>query len=525
MSKKTWKLTIFLIKETIVDYQSALDPHKPLAVTPIVQQAGWEGVLYLGNQRRGEPEWIGLVNKLLPSPVQGISAGISAVLMVKVSGRIFAICFGQGRTFLNPRAIVRGFGLRVTLNRVDPDKLRGIESRIYEELVVSGRKQTSRSAALSAFNIDVARDLVKAVSGQTHDKTFFSHLAGADSLMATTELPISALGDLCDETLIAFADTAYQKNFKFIDYVQLERDPDTVSALDAELVNALNSNPQSVHFAAPDVLDWSAPLRFKYTGGKKLFYNELLTAEYLQANPVVIDVEQLHRHLVSAYRDGEINPFDRWSIYDCVVCELDLLGRRYVLLDGSWFQVDLGFSSEVLAEVNRLPHLSLPFPTAKTGMSEGDYNRLLALSSPLTFALMDQKLFKAVGYASPIEFCDILTTSKHLVHIKRRNGSATLSHLFAQGSVSGEAFLRDDSLRREIAKHLNTNGLFGHSAIIPKIRPSSGEFYVVFCIIARKTSGLWPPPWPFFSAVNLAHHARRLENQGFKVGLQFVEAK
>lgn len=58
---------------------------------------------------------------------------------------------------------------------------------------------------------------------------------------------------------------------------------------------------------------------------------------------------------------------------------------------------------------------------------------------------MDAKVIYYGGGYSSIEVCDVLSKNGELIHVKRHNGSATLSHLFNQGLVSGELIREDRS--------------------------------------------------------------------------------
>ncbi len=80
--------------------------------------------------------------------------------------------------------------------------------------------------------------------------------------------------------------------------------------------------------------------------------------------------------------------------------------------------------------------------------TEGDYNERAAVEQG--FFLLDKKLVKCTQTTSPIELCDLLTQDKQLVHVKhRKGGSAGLSHLFSQGSVSAEVMLGDKGFRKK----------------------------------------------------------------------------
>jgi uncharacterized protein (TIGR04141 family) len=272
------------------------------------------------------------------------------------------------------------------------------------------------------------------------------------------------------------------------------------------------------------MLEWNVSLKFKFTGSRSVRYTELILQQYLDCHVgSTIRVEDLERHTVSVYRDEEPEEFARWSVYDCIVVELDRGDAKYAMFDGAWFRVDSQFAAQVFSEVSAIPTASVSLPEARDGMPEGDYNLLAVGNAPGELVLLDQVMLRSTTATTPIEFCDIFSRSRHIVHLKRRSGSATLSHLFAQGSVSAEAFARDQGFREELRDELVRRGANDHAGLISSTRPSS-EYCVVYGIIAR-SQVQWPPPLPFFSAVNLRHHVRRIESLGLRVALQYVRAR
>lgn len=57
------------------------------------------------------------------------------------------------------------------------------------------------------------------------------------------------------------------------------------------------------------------------------------------------------------------------------------------------------------------------------------------------FCAVDKKLISTGVSQNNIEFCDIYTSEKQMIHIKRYGGSSVLSHLFNQGLVSANLFI------------------------------------------------------------------------------------
>jgi len=123
---------------------------------------------------------------------------------------------------------------------------------------------------------------------------------------------------------------------------------------------------------------------------------------------------------------------------------------------------------------------------------------------------MDRKLVSYGGAHSTIEFCDLLTDTKQLVHIKRYGGSSHLSHLFNQGVVSGELFVSDSKFRKSVNEKLPAAYKLANADETPDPR----EWEVVFAVISKSNN---PLDIPFFSKVALRNAQRRLQSYGYKV--------
>ena len=519
-------LTIFLLKESIANPKDALNPEKETTAIQLADNSSVWGTLFVGAQKRAVPDWVGMLNQFLVEPVVDVySASIAAVLIVWHEERYFALTFGNGRFLLDARACVRNFGLKVTLNRVDPAKLRSMDSKVYDDLVVSTRKQLSRSGAVANFELDVGRALLRGVTSDANDGEIFKRLTGATALCLTTELSFSPLEEILDEVLSAYEDTASQATCGWLDKIQ-EVDEDRAEELDGLLETALNQTDFGGAYLAPaDVVDWEEIGTFSYTGeSSSIEYEELLLAQYIaiqNRRGTPVDADCLKRHKIKVRKGGDPTWRDEWSVYDCIVWETDHNGRRYVIFDGRWFVVEQQYASRVLDYVATISVDPSGLPDGVLGEDEGRYNASVEAREP-SYALMDRVLFTPTGGGSQIEFCDLLSSGHQIVHVKKRYGSATLSHLFAQGSVAADLFLQDQGLRSAVCDYLTNQGKTRHAELIPSDRPVPSEFEVVYAILAEPGRGSWPPALPFFSAVNLMHHASRIQNLGFRVSIHHV---
>jgi uncharacterized protein (TIGR04141 family) len=127
---------------------------------------------------------------------------------------------------------------------------------------------------------------------------------------------------------------------------------------------------------------------------------------------------------------------------------------------------------------------------------------------------MDRELIQYGGGHNKMEFCDIFTEDKKLIHIKRYASSSVLSHLFAQGVNSAKAFLSDQEFRRKVNAKLPPSHQFDANN-----KPISREYEVVFGIISALADHI-PVNLPFFSKITLLRAINELMGvMGFKTSV------
>lgn len=171
---RTQKLTIFLLKDTIPKPEKAIKESSKIKSFS-VRGNSFEGKFFLTQDDPHPPSWFEFIRPVFESntatPHIEVES-VSAVLVIKSSGRFFAITFGHGRHLLDPNSYEHSFGLRCVVNRVDSKKLRNIDLKYYDDLVVSTKKQASKSASIGVFELNVDRDLLRGVAGTPRNEKF-----------------------------------------------------------------------------------------------------------------------------------------------------------------------------------------------------------------------------------------------------------------------------------------------------------------------------------------------------------------
>ncbi|MEQ8763233.1 MAG: TIGR04141 family sporadically distributed protein [Planctomycetota bacterium] len=346
-------------------------------------------------------------------------------------------------------------------------------------------------------------------------------LSGADALQLRAPIEFTALGEKCRHVLRAYRSDDYKdRGFEFVDHMQRVSDPSVIEALDADLTTALqNRNFDGIHMAPPEIIDWSSLDGFSF--GKSADAEADLTFDSFfdqirKADEVC--VERLKRQRVFVHSATSTEPLPKWTVYRTLVVERDRNGRRYALSGGYWYEIEESFAKKIETRVSRITSAGLRLPAARRGEQEGEYNARVAGRG---IYCLDRNCARVDG--DPIELCDLYSSKgRKFIHVKRWKASSTLSHLFAQGRVSAEAFLSDDTFRKE-ARDLLTEQASSLASHIPAGRPDPAKYQVVFGII--KGGRGWKRSLPFFSQLHLVRSAEALRRLGFDVRLERIEVE
>lgn len=458
--------------------------------------------------------------------------------------RTMALSFGTGHHALDPDAFERGFGLRVVLNAVTRKNLRGIDVATLDATTFLKRVQASRDADLDGFKIDIDRDLVRLAAGSPKDATFARSLAGKDALHLNGRTSANDIIAKCKKALTLYTAQDYKRDYAFIDFVTPVRDNALVDALDAlafsEIVNMTKGAPSDLHIALPDILDPEESISIGYFGvglrsGSKPEYAEVAIEDYIYElgagrTQDITDMATLRSsHEVRVMADGEGDKRRKRKVYECLVYEAEYNGDLYVLFGGEWFAVERAFYAAVEAGFVAIA-AATPFVAFTTAESEREFIAELEVQADLLN--MDQVKLNPLGTSNAnLEPCDFLSRNKQFIHLKDGHSSAPISHLWNQGLVSAECFVRDEKFRKDLRdaaiKRQKKFKKAGFEKLLPdgRSRPIPSEYTVVFGIMRSPYKKSGSLSVPFFSKVSLRAIADRVRLMGFGVEVHLVEKR
>lgn len=509
------KLSIYLIKSGLIDHNKIIDTDKSKEPFPI-NLDGVEGVLYVKKDSfNPSPPWTKLFtdNFELPDGLFGKSASVGAALIVRIDEDITALTFGTGFHLLRNQAIERDFGLRVTLNSVDPDKLRSIDKASYAHNPLNSRTQSSIELDVFDLEMDSETDILYALTGASNVELFGSYVTGRDSLTLAVDIDIPKLKNILREAIRRYR-KELPPEFSWVENVKKIKDKELVEILDLELDSLLNEEEvKNIWLGEPEIIDWESQIGYSFDvlpNTPRYVVLELGDLRsYLSDKGKEVNCEVLKSQLVHI-NNSEYKSTKSWPAYRCLYAEISQGKDQYILRNGIWYEVNRNLVEEVDGYLASINHFNYVMPMYSFD-NEAEYNSHLAESDP-DIDLMDAKCIKIGGKYDKIEFCDLIRNGKELIHIKYYRGSESLSHLFYQGLVGAEAFVKDENFRvalnEKLPGRMKLSNPFG--------RPIASEYSIVYAIATDKNL---PQELPFFSKITLKNSVNSLRAFGFDVFL------
>lgn len=510
------------------------------------------GRLFTAQSPGTPPGWLNVVNQFTADgDLKLENKSCAAILFLEITPdgdgkrpRTFALAFGGGHHALDPDAFVRNFGLKVTLNSVARGALRNLDVATLDSTTIQKRIQASRKSDLQGFGIDIQNDLLRLAGGIPTDTSFANSLAGKDALTLTSKLSASGIADKCKLALKLFDATDYKKDYSFIDQIIPVRDKALREELDnlvfAEVQCLIAGQQSDLHITLPEIIDPEESRDFGYFGvgfnsGVKTPYGELAIEDYIgelnagRPDDLGSMAELKASHEIRVVVDGQGDRKKRRRLYECFVYEVVHEKKNYVLFSGEWYCIEDKFFSDVEKDFQKLL-VATPFRASTTATNEQEL--ISELDKDMDLLNPDKVKASPTGAAGAnIEPCDFLSRNREFIHLKDGHGSAPISHLWSQGVVSAETFVRDEvfrkSMRDSTIKRQKRAGKDKFETLLPdgRSKPTASDYKVIYGIMRHPYQRTKKLGLPFFSKVSLRAAASRIQLMGYTVEVHLIEKK
>ncbi|MBP5518579.1 MAG: TIGR04141 family sporadically distributed protein [Bacteroidales bacterium] len=474
--------------------------------------------LFYKKNIENRPEWLdSFLGEDAPDNRSLKSKSVSAVIFYLVEveqdhERLFAITFGFGRTLLNTMVTEERFGLITTLNTIDADKLRSIDTNTLDINPLKNRIQSGNLVGIDIFNVDKDKELLKSITGKATTDWYDCTMSGSDSLSVVTEFTYKNIKPFLLKCYEQYNADAYRRHFKWIDQMRQVVNGHLIRELTEKLLAILNSDDySSLFFSVPEIVDWKNADRFQI-GDSELYDDvdiELLKENY----PKGFKKTTIRKNTLSLI-DENGNRKQWWPLIRCISADFEYQDQRYLLNDGIWYKLHRDFV-EAINTYYRETAITKDLELSDYNInSEATYNDTAAKEHPDILCLMDRKL-KRIG-GDPIEVCDLYSKDKRLIHVKHYTGSSVLSHLFNQGLVSAESIF-DKTFRSKVQNKLKEG-----FEIAAGNEFKASDYEVVFVIAKNDVKRNELPEIPFFSKVTFRNVANKLKMYGYKVSIMGI---
>lgn len=513
------KLSIYLVKSSAADDALKfinVENSKP----PIEMDVqGFDAILYVKKEPpKPPPPWTKLFteHQALPDDTFGSRKSVGAALVVNLESKVFALTFGTGFHLLKNEAIERDFGLRVTLNSVDPDKLRSLDKASYDHNPLNSRTQSSIDLGVFDLDVDSEMDMLYAVTGVSRVPVFGSHVTGRDALTLALEINLDGLKDVLSEAISRYEATL-PKEFEWVDNIQRVKDKEILEVLDLELDDVLAQKDFSnMWLGEPEVVDWESQIGYSFGLYQKTPRHIVLRLEdlvqHFNDKGTPLTSENLKAQIVHI-NDNEFNSIKKWTAYRCLYAEVALGDEKYILRNGLWYRVNTDFEEEINKYLEGLETYEFEFPLYSHDREE-EYNEYVN-DSHENIELMDKEFVEIGGPYDKLEFCDLIKDSSDFIHVKYYRSSSTLSHLFSQGFVASEAFIGDSGFRKRLNEKLPESSKLKDT----ESRPNPSDYRIVYAIATNRQL---PKELPFFSKVTLKNALKTLRTLNFNVSIAAI---
>lgn len=509
--EETNKISIYLLKDKINIDDVLKKEYTKLNLD--------NGVFYYDKSHIYPPSWISSFFNSSLNDIGLFNQSSKGIYFTKIKidsdEKIFAIPFGYGHTMIDKMYCVDNFGLKLLLNIVDRNSIRKIGKRTLSSDPKNTTEQLSKIGSISDFGIDIEQDLIEEITGKPkhQDKFGDNFVTGKIAFTISAKVNMNNIDDFLKTCYEYYKKDDYKQDFAFIDQVKEIKD---TKILNDKLIEKFKDNKiENIHLwmAIPEIIEWEDVAGFSFKNKKENLVNDISLEDFKRSLSMKesenLDLEFLKRKKITAFKNSTDDEYANWAAFQCIYCEVIENDNRMILTNGIWYEIAKDFVDEVEKNYSAIISSSsfISLLDANKKEHEDKYNDRLAISLTNS-VLMDRKNIRYGGGASAIEFCNIYDADKKtFIHVKNYYGSSALSHLFAQGRISGQLFINEESFRKEVKKKEKT------LPFNPVDIPIATDYKIIFGIISESSNKL---NLPFFSKVNFKNEKKFLEAFGFK---------
>lgn len=518
---KSRSFTIYLLKEGFNPTNTLKDNHGLQMVNPSEANLPTNAVMYILNNNSTAPWWKNYwnVNIDLQQSLKG------ALVFLKINDTNWVtLTFGSTYHKIKDEAFVHDFGIRTTLNALDPSKIKSTDI-LSPENAKRQRIQSPTASGLNFFDFRTDEIILKKMTGSVKNEyvSLFKNITGGSSLKVSSNLPATQITNLCNHLLVIYKKEDYKTSFPEIQNIVPVTDPNLLSILNNKLIEAFNQDPAPMELvlAIPEIFDYETEYYIKYSGegSSKLEFTDVFIKgyrDYLEEKEIesIESIGKFKSHKLKILDANNIT-IKEYQIFKSLLFDCEHDQNMYHFCEGEWYHINRDFVQKLSEELDPLFVDAHDILHQCEHKMEDDYNESVKDVNSNVICL-DKTSITPAGQ-SAIEPCDLIYINDQYLefaHIKISTRSASLSHLFNQGINSAE-LLRINEESQAKLKYL-TDSKPEMSALI-----DSGSFKVTYGIITKK-QGLKTKGLPLFSRISLLRTINSLKAMRIPVQIVYI---
>ncbi len=518
---KSRNFSVYLLKHGFDPDNALKDEHKLKRLEEDDTNIPIGGVMYYGQSPIQSPWWKTYwgVNQELKQ------SSVGAIVFLPVNDRWFAVTFGSSYHNLKEKSYEYDFGIRTTLNSLDPEKIKSTDL-LVPETAKRQRIQIPNASNLTYFDFNKDESIVKRLTGAVKEEyaDLIRNATGSTSLKFATACEPNELVDLCSRLLVIYSLRDYEDSFPDLQNITPVKDPDLISLLEVKLLEDYRNSSLNLTLAIPEIIDYSTNFKIKYRGAYRMSeeFDDVYIGNYrsyLNERGVEVDeVATFNKHTLNVFDDNG-QPLRSYSIYKSLLYDCTLNDKTYHLCEGAWYEISSDFMAKLKSELDPIfidQHEVLCECNQKL---EGDYNDYASNVAPAEFDVhcLDTTSIAPQGEKA-VEPCDIIALNGEnveLMHNKISTRSSMLSHLFNQGVNSVILLMQSPESKEKLKSLIESENI--------RERIIHDKYHVTYGIISNKRRDMKSDSLPIFSRISLLRCVKNLNLMRVPVSVYLIK--
>ena len=225
---KSRSFSIYLLKENYNPSNSLKEEHTLELLQEEDTDLPEEAVMYISDRPVRTPWWKSYwnINKNLIQTQKG------ALVFLKLNENWVALTFGSTYHQLKDEAFEYDFGIKTTLNALDPKKIKSTDI-LQPENAKRQRVQSPTASELNFFQLNNDETILKKMTGAVRQEyqELFKNITGGNNIRVSSNLQADEITELCEELITIYNKEDYKTSFPELQNIVPVKDPTILNQL------------------------------------------------------------------------------------------------------------------------------------------------------------------------------------------------------------------------------------------------------------------------------------------------------